>query len=156
MKRVRGFTLTDVIVTMIISLLITGIAFSIFRLTYNQLFSYQTDNEQYQTLFSFYTAIANDFRDAENITCKSESAICTHSPYKGDVEYEFTDQFIIRMFHDMTDTFNLKVTDFTPPCQQGNQSREKAEELSFVIELNGTHYPIQIFKNYPLELDDKK
>lgn len=156
MKRVRGFTLTDVIVTMIISLLITGIAFSIFRLTYNQLFSYQTDNEQYQSLLSFYTAIANDFRDAENITCKSESAICTHSPYKGNVEYEFTDQFIIRLFRDMTDTFLLKVTDFTPPCQTEDQNRGKAEELSFVIELNGNQYPIHIFKNYPLDLDDKK
>ena len=72
MKKVAGFSLTDVIVTMIISLLIIGIAFSVFRITYNQLFNYQMDNQTYKDLYMLHLSLLNDFSQAEQIDVNNE------------------------------------------------------------------------------------
>ena len=95
MKRIEGFTLTDVIITMIISLMITGIAFSIFRMTYNQLFSYQTDNRAYQDLYLLHMTLQNDFNQAEQITAAGEKITMSSSAYKS-CEYLFSEKSVIR------------------------------------------------------------
>ncbi len=155
MKRLLGFTLTDIIVTMIISLLITGIAFSIFRFTYNQLFSYQTEKEKYRELLAFYTTISNDFRQADEISCHS-GTIDVRSLYRGDVRYEIGDDYVARTVHEIADTFHLKVSEKRTSARHQALDDGTIDELFLVIELDKKQYPFNIFKTNSLELDAER
>lgn len=152
MKTLKGFTLADVIVTMVISLLITGIAFSIFRLTYNQLFSYQKDKDKYQDLLMLHTVVSNDLKQSEGITFES-GILSAQSEYRGKVEYSFFDNLIIRKIRESSDTFKFKSSDIRTQRQQKTSNRDLVDEISFIIELDGKEYPFNFYKNYPSEMD---
>lgn len=152
MKRVEGFTLTDVIITMIISLMITGIAFSIFRMTYNQLFSYQTDNRAYQDLYLLHMTLQNDFNQAEQITAAGEKITMSSSAYKS-CEYLFSEQSVIRQISEQADTFLLKTSEYVTYFQNGEQSNGTIDRLSFTVELNNTNFSYMFVKEYPSEME---
>lgn len=152
MKRVSGFTLTDVIVTMIISLLIVGTAFSIFRMTYNQLFSYKKRNSEYQQLLSLHLMLQNDFIQSETIECNSNAIKFNNSFGKG-CEYSFTDTSIIRQVDCVRDTFLFPISEWTAFNKKEKKETGIIDELSFVIEYNKISYPYQFYKAYPSEME---
>lgn len=157
MKTLKGFTLTDVIVTMVISLFITGIAFSIFRLTYNQLFSYQKDKDKFQDLLMLHTAISNDLRQSERVTFEP-GILSVQSDYRGEMQYFIYDNFIIRKIPESSDTFRFRISDIITQHQRNNSNSNKdlVDEISMIIELDNKDYPFYFYKNYPLEMDFEK
>lgn len=152
MKKLKGFTLTDVIVTMIISLLITGIAFSVFRMTYNQLFNYQKDNSENQKLILLHMMLQNDFQQSEMIRCNANT-IKFESSFGKSCEYTITDESIIRHFDSVKDSFPFLITDVSTLCKKSKIDNGVIDELSFTIEVKKIKYPYKFVKSYPSELE---
>lgn len=152
MKNLKGFTLTDVIVTMIISLLITGIAFSVFRMTYDQLFSYQKDNSENQKLILLHMMLQNDFQQSEMLIC-NDNTIKFEKSYGRSCEYTINNESIIRQFDSVKDSFPFLITDLSTLYKKGEKDNGIIDELSFIIELKKIKYPYKFVKSYPSELE---
>lgn len=152
MKRLCGFTLPDVIVTMIISLIITGTAFSVFRYTYNQLLSFQKESEKYEDLYTLYFAIRNDVKEAESIGIKDNTIELT-SFFGKDKAYHFLDNKIIRETMSVSDTFPFTTRDFKASYLSQTQIYGKVDEFNFSIEFKKKQFPFKFTKQYPFEIE---
>lgn len=151
MKKVAGFSLTDVIVTMIISLLIIDIAFSVFRITYNQLFNYQMDNQTYKDLYMLHLSLLNDFSQAEQIDVNNEIIKITF--FEKVCQYTFNNNIITRQINNVTDTFKLTTSEYNTLFQDNKQIHGTIDELTFNIIMNNTIYPYKFIKQYPSKFE---
>ena len=152
MRQLYGFTLPDVIVTMIISLIITGTAFSVFRYTYNQLLSFQRESEKYEDLYILYFALRNDVKEAETIVINDNTITLTSFLGK-DKSYHIYDDKIIRETMSINDTFPFSTKDFSAYYLNQTQSHGKVDEFNFSIVFKSKRFPYKFTKQYPFEID---
>ena len=109
MKRIKAFTLIELMVVMVLS----SIVFTIAYYAYRSVIIFQSsqtqasiDIEQYRTLNKL---LANDLMDCDLSIQETENTIRTISRTKGDVTYYFGESSIVRMTADLaTDTFQVR------------------------------------------------
>ncbi|HOU69130.1 MAG TPA: hypothetical protein PKW49_11255 [Paludibacteraceae bacterium] len=151
MKKFDGFTLADVIVTMIISMLITGIAFSIFRFSYNQLFMYQKENEVFQDLYVLHFAIQSDIDKAEQMQYQAGDLLLNSFSGEGK-KYLFLDHIIVRESASLKDTFFFDTKDISATYDGNAPAQGIVDEFSFSVSMKQRDFPYKFTKKYPSEI----
>lgn len=103
--KVPSFTLAELVVVMIITSIVVGMAFSVLRLVQNQIYSIQTNFEKTSNLALFEQQLWQDFNEKEVILYNENENKLQLQSEIDTVSYSFQDQFILRN----TDTIHLKL-----------------------------------------------
>ena len=103
--KVPSFTLAELIVLMIITSIVVGIAFSVLRLVQNQIHAIQTNFEKTSTLVLFEQQLWQDFNEKEVIFYNEKENSLQLQSEIDTVNYSFQENYILRN----TDTIKLKL-----------------------------------------------
>jgi len=103
--KVPSFTLAELIVVMIITSIVVGIAFSVLRLVQNQIYAIQANFDKTSTLALFEQQLWQDFNDKEVILYNENENRLQLQSEIDTVNYSFQQNFILRN----TDTIKLKL-----------------------------------------------
>ena len=105
-RKIKAFTLSELLVVLLITVIVVGLAFSILRLVQKQMngisenFSAKTEKELFkQALWRDMNTFSRIYFDQETNELSCESAL-------KQIKYQFDDNFIIR---DQQDTFDLTI-----------------------------------------------
>lgn len=128
-KRLKAFTLLELLVAMAI----TGIVISISGIVYNmlgrQFHSFHEANERISSAFALHSRLSSDFINASLIELNEEGMLVRQAN-KEPVQYRFTDKAIMRIDQYRTDTFRVGAEEVK------FYSREEVKEEGLVDELH--------------------
>ncbi len=152
MKRLPAFTLTDVIVTMIISMLVMGIAFSVFRFAYDQINRYQKANDDYKELFQLYNVMQEDFQCSSECNYhRNELQMLMQEGYK-EYFYTLSNDMVIRKTDISSDTFRINTENIVVKFDNEEQISGMIDEIDFDVSLKGITLPYKFVKEYSAEI----
>jgi prepilin-type N-terminal cleavage/methylation domain-containing protein len=120
MRKLRAFTLMELMIGMIVSSIVTGMCYSGYMLISRQYQDYHKLKEQVNESMQLYTVLANDIAKSRSVLYANE-----HLQLEGDsvsLNYFFTDDCILRNVNEITDTFRYAATDIqaVPVAEKGN------------------------------------
>lgn len=100
-----SFTLPELLVVMIITAIVVGMAFSVLRLVQNQIHAIQANFEKTSTLALFEQKLWQDFNEKNTIQFNKEERSLLMESEMDTVLYSFQENYILRN----TDTIKLKL-----------------------------------------------
>lgn len=100
-----SFTLPELLVVMIITAIVVGMAFSVLRLVQNQIYAIQTNFEKTSALALFEQKLWQDFNDKNEIHFNEEERSLLMESEMDTVLYSFQENYILRN----SDTIKLKL-----------------------------------------------
>lgn len=103
--KMPSFTLPELLVVMIITAIVVGMAFSVLRLVQNQIHSIQTNFEKTSTLALFEQKLWQDFNDKNEIQFQETENSLLMESEMDTIIYSFQENYILRN----TDTIKLKL-----------------------------------------------
>jgi prepilin-type N-terminal cleavage/methylation domain-containing protein len=104
-NKIKSFTLPELLVVMIITAIIVGLAFSVLRLVQKQIYTIQTNFEKTNNLILFEQRLWQDFNELNTIQCNSEERSLLMESEIDTVRYAFKENYILRN----KDTIKLKI-----------------------------------------------
>lgn len=146
MKRLKAFSLVELITSLLISGLLIGFSLWIFLTLRKSYVNNARENTLNNEAMLFYNTFSRDADRAEYISWQYNKAVLS-SPGK-DLTYNFEENIILRYSNYTTDTFRLKTKnlEFTPLKSNDNY----IQTISLTIELKkGLNQPISFYKCYP-------
>lgn len=147
-RRVEGFTVMEIMVTMVISSIVVLTAFEFYNIFNKLLLKKNNTMESGKEILQFYNALENDSRRAISIELSAVGLIMKN--YDEDpVNYEFYDEFVIRNRNIVTDTFRVKVMNL-------NSIKDKVSGfekiLTMELAVSNDTLPLFIEKSYPNDI----
>jgi prepilin-type N-terminal cleavage/methylation domain-containing protein len=104
-NKIKSFTLPELLVVMIITAIIVGLAFSVLRLVQKQIYTIQTNFEKTNNLILFEQRLWQDFNELNTIQCNREERSLLMESEIDTVRYAFNENYILRN----KDTIKLKI-----------------------------------------------
>lgn len=104
-NKIKSFTLPELLVVMIITAIIVGLAFSVLRLVQKQIYTIQTNFEKTNNLILFEQKLWQDFNELNTIQCNREERSLLMESEIDTVRYAFKENYILRN----KDTIKLKI-----------------------------------------------
>lgn len=103
--KIKSFTLTELLVVMIITAIVVGLAFSVLRLVQKQIYAIQKNFDKTTTLVLFEQKMWQDFNELHTIQFDSKFNSLVLTSEIDTVNYTFQGNFILRN----KDTIQLKI-----------------------------------------------
>lgn len=103
--KLKSFTLAELLVVMIITAIVVGMAFSVLRLVQKQIHTIQTNFEKTSTLVLFEQKLWQDFNEPHKILYDDQKQILLMTSEVDTVTYSFQEKFTMRNL----DTIKLKI-----------------------------------------------
>lgn len=103
--KLKSFTLAELLVVMIITAIVVGMAFSVLRLVQKQIHTIQTNFEKTSTLVLFEQKLWQDFNEPHKILYDDQKQILLMTSEIDTVTYSFQEKFTMRNL----DTIKLKI-----------------------------------------------
>lgn len=103
--KLKSFTLAELLVVMIITAIVVGMAFSVLRLVQKQIHTIQTNFEKTSTLVLFEQKLWQDFNEPHKILYNDQKQILLMTSEVDTVTYSFQEKFTMRNL----DTIKLKI-----------------------------------------------
>jgi hypothetical protein len=150
MKSLAAFSFPDVLVTMIISLLVVSAAFSVFRFSYNQIFHYKNQNEDYKQVYQLYAVFQEDVNRASEISCLNSDLQMLIQAKK--VDYSFYEEMIVRKTSIGADSFFIDNKDVVFRLNNREQNAGMIDEVSFILIKGKSELPYKFIKEYSAEM----
>ncbi|WP_047415850.1 hypothetical protein [Cellulophaga sp. Hel_I_12] len=107
LKRIKAFTLSEMIVVLVITIIVIGLAFSVLNLVQKQMSGIQQNYEQGTEVNLLRQALWVDFRSYSTINYNAKSDILSFENEVGVMEYQFDETTVIRDL----DTLKITITD---------------------------------------------
>lgn len=104
-NKIKSFTLPELLVVMIITAIVIGMAFSVLRFVQKQIFIIQKNFERTSTLSLFEQRLWQDFNELNVIQCNGKDNSLRMESEMDTVRYFFQEDYIIRN----EDTIRLRV-----------------------------------------------
>jgi hypothetical protein len=104
--KVKSFTLSELLIVMIITAIVVGMAFSVLRLVQKQIHTIQTNFEKSSTLSLFEQKLWQDFNEPHNITYNEQKQLLLMLSEIDTVTYSFREKYTLRN----NDTIPLQLT----------------------------------------------
>ena len=102
--KLKSFTLAELIVVMIITAIVVGMAFSVLRIVQKQIHTIQANFDKTSTLALFEQKLWQDFNEPHNIIYNKNELILISET--DTINYSFQEKFTMRN----QDTIKLKIT----------------------------------------------
>lgn len=104
--KVKSFTLSELLIVMIITAIVVGMAFSVLRLVQKQIHTIQTNFDKTSTLALFEQKLWQDFNEPHGITYNEQKQLLLMLSEIDTVTYSFRDKYVLRN----TDTIPLQLS----------------------------------------------
>ncbi|WP_264536590.1 type II secretion system protein J [Flavobacterium sp. N1736] len=104
-KKLKSFTLAELLVVMIITAIVVGMAFSVLRIVQKQIHAIQTNFDKTSTLALFEQKLWQDFNEPHTILYDNQKQILIMTSEIDTVTYSFKEEFTMRNL----DTIKLKI-----------------------------------------------
>jgi prepilin-type N-terminal cleavage/methylation domain-containing protein len=129
--KIKSFTLPELLIVMIITAIVIGMAFSVLRLVQKQIHTIERNFDKTSTLALFEQRLWQDFNELNTIQVHKETLLLTSE--MDTVMYSFQDAYILRN----TDTIKLKlvVNDFLFLGKKTKEGTIDAISISGALEL---------------------
>jgi Tfp pilus assembly protein PilE len=149
---VKAFTLMEVAITMLITALLIGLAYTSYGIIVKSYRSFVTKNDGIQELVSLDHVLARDFDRAELVIKDNDGIILKNTQHS--IKYSFSPTFIIREAL-RTDTFNVQIQDLQTSFEhvpiievQETEEQNRIDELSFTLLFQNEKIPYHYGKRY--------
>lgn len=103
--KIKSFTLSELLIVMIITAIVVGMAFSVLRLVQKQIHAIQTNFDKTSTLALFEQKLWQDFNEPYTIVYDTKKQILILNSETDTVTYSFQENYTLRN----TDTIPLKL-----------------------------------------------
>lgn len=105
-NKIRSFTLSELLIVMIITAIVVGMAFSVLRLVQKQIHTIQRNFDKTSSLALFEQKLWQDFNELHTITYNEQNQFLLLSSEVDTVKYSFKDNYTFRN----NDSIPLKLT----------------------------------------------
>lgn len=142
-SKVKSFTLSELLVTMIITVIVVGLAFTVLNLVRKQINAIQKNYNRTTELAFFKQRIWLDFNKNYDITYNAtENQVVLKSDFD-TISYNFEDDFVMRN----KDTLKTKVK-IEKIFFQGNEIKQgNIDAIAFIEDKEAAYSHFFIFKN---------
>jgi len=153
MKKLKAFTILELMVTMIISSLVIGIIYTSYDFIGKQFISYKVVNEEITEAMTSNSLINRDINDAGYIQ-KTTGGI--HIIYKKEksLNYIFEVQYVIREINNVRDTFSIPI--FNVEMRLLNEKQLQTggliDELLLTTQVTGETQQFRFKKQYAADV----
>ncbi|KRB56695.1 type II secretion system protein J [Flavobacterium sp. Root186] len=144
--KLKSFTLSEMIVVMIITAIVVGMAFSVLRIVQKQIHTIQNNFEKTSTLALFEQKLWQDFNEPHNIMYDSDKQLLIMISEIDTVTYSFQDKFSMRN----RDTIKLKIAPRKAFFKGKEISNGQIDALSIFAETELPDYQIFVSKKNDL------
>lgn len=107
--KIQAFTLSEVLVVLVITSIVVAIAFSVLRLVTKQIQAIQTSYEKQTTLVLFKQQLLQDFERSVRVSWNPDIDVLELNQVDNTVSYELTEAYVVRE----QDTLSLTVAETT-------------------------------------------
>ena len=104
MKKVKAFTLVELLVSMLISSIVISMAYVSYDIVYKQFSNYKNINKKINEVILIDMLLKNDFFQAKEIYCKTSDKLIFKDKQNHENTYLFTPGYIIRKSNEVNDT----------------------------------------------------
>lgn len=152
MKKLKAFTVMELIVGMVISTLLMGICFMAYKAVLKQFTNFKENNAAIQEITLTHYLLTKDTDKASKIYLKDESTLAFEFEAQPPTYYTFEEKYIIRESSIVIDTLNVSVsgTNFTLLDQSPQHSTQKILVLgiSLLIGKGDGQLELNVNKDY--------
>ncbi|MDB5122339.1 MAG: hypothetical protein JWP94_468 [Mucilaginibacter sp.] len=152
MKKIKGYTIMEVTVTMLVAGILIGITYTMYSLIYKSYGAFDRKNQDMVVLASLDGVLARDFNRAEFVLKDTDGLSLRYNGHR--IRYQFEPDYVTRT-DTRTDTFKVKAEEVTTsfdgkPANQGFPAAEqnKVDELALSILYGKERIPFHYFKSY--------
>jgi prepilin-type N-terminal cleavage/methylation domain-containing protein len=110
MSRLKGYTVMELIVVMVLSAIVVSIAYTSFDIISKQYLRYKKSHEEISKILMFDLVLTKDFKNSVFVSLDDDGIVCNYSDRK--INYQIDEHFVVRQENDVLDTFKVRVTDF--------------------------------------------
>ena len=141
-KKIKSFTLSELLVAMIITLIVVGLAFTVLNLVKKQIHTIQRNYNRTSELAFFKQRIWLDFNNYSHINFDSKSNQLILKSETDSIFYNFNQEYILRN----TDTLKTKVQ-IEKLCFEGtNVNSGRIDAISFIEKKEASDSHFFVFK----------
>ncbi|GAA3774404.1 PulJ/GspJ family protein [Flavobacterium ginsengiterrae] len=145
-RKLKSFTLSELIVVMIITAIVVGMAFSVLRIVQKQIHAIQTNFEKTSILVLFEQKLWQDFNDTNNIVYDSAKQLLIMTSEIDTITYSFKENFCMRNH----DTIKLKIIPNKALFKGQEIKTGQVDALSIFAETELPGYQIFVYKKNDL------
>ncbi|RED26116.1 pilin/secretion family protein with methylation motif [Flavobacterium cutihirudinis] len=144
--KLKSFTLSEMIVVMIITAIVVGMAFSVLRIVQKQIHTIQSNFEKTSTLALFEQKLWQDFNEPHMIIYDKAKQLLIMTSEIDTITYSFQENFSLRNL----DTIKLKITPNKAFLRGKEISNGQIDALSIYAETELPDYRIFVSKKNDL------
>lgn len=148
MRKIKAFTLMELMIGMIIGSIVVGFCYSGYRVILKQYYDYKKTKSEVNETMQLATTLATDFAASEAIVYKDNMLIMSQDSAKK--EYEFSERYIIRSINEIKDTFHFAPKELVPVFMD-NTTDNIIKDISFKAEIMGEVETFYYTKSYSAE-----
>ncbi len=141
-KKIPAFTLSEMIIVLILSSIVVGLAFSVLNLVQTHMLSIQKNYQKNTSLTNLETILCLDFNQHTNITFNSLEHQLTFISPLDTIRYQFSEQYISRE----KDTFYIPIADKQFYFKGGICSEGKIDAIQLVPKKPFHTHKLFVFK----------
>ncbi|MFI5161256.1 MAG: type II secretion system protein J [Sphingobacteriales bacterium] len=145
-KKIKGFTIMEVVVTMLIAGLLIGITYTSYSIVYKSYLSFKTKNDATAVLVNLDHVLKRDF-DKASIVLKNEDGVILKTD-TSQIKYQIGPDFIIRISA-KNDTFKVQTGDVRTKFENVPVIEQtRIDELTFSLVFKDGNIPCRYNKLY--------
>ena len=148
MKKLKAFTLLELLIGMIISSIVIAIGYASYNMIYKQYLLYKSYRTELVEFAGLNSELHNNFYNSERVKAKETSLFFEFKNEK-EIVFEFNDEFILRKEKESIDTFKVNVLNYKFFLQ--NESNIIVNAISFDSELLKEMVQLRFEKMYSAE-----
>lgn len=154
MKKIKAFTLLELLIGMIISTLVVGFSMMSYFIIYEQYLNYKSVKQTISDVMLMNTVIASDFTNAQTITAIDNNELNFNNENNTTIQYHFASEFITRQEDQIIDTFKIALNNKLPVflLEKENEPTNLLSTFSFDAKVLGETEHFNFTKNYAADV----
>lgn len=154
MKKIAAFTMVELLLVMITTIIVVGISMAAYTITTKMFVNYKNTQKELMDLVQADQLLSRDFSRARFIRYADQLHITLTMPDSTAITYELNAVYLLRRISSATDTFQMKITEpvFLFEDQQQHETGGPVNELRFLATCSGEQQVMHYYKTYPADL----
>lgn len=150
--RFKGFTILEILISMVLFGMITGLGSSAYLFVSKQFLEYKKTDDVVKCGSTLEALLNKDFTESYSVKNTNEGLVCSYTD-KEPVEYKLSDQYIIRTQAQQPDTFKLSALNIKMSLNDKDiVYNSLISELSFNTKISGQDMQLNFSKLYGADL----
>ncbi len=150
--RLKGFTILEILISMVLFGVITGLGSSAYLFVQKQFLDYKKSDDVIKTSLTLETLMDRDFTECYSVKNTNTGLLCFYID-KSPVEYKLKPEYIIRLQQNQPDTFNMSALNIQMALDDKPIIYNTLiNQLSFDTKIAGKYLQLNFTKRYGADL----